>query len=166
MRRATSVLPNDDAWYKHKGMRCSPHFSWVSGRKMPKALRMPKNSRLIIWKSVSIRELFSFFKKTKHKTTAQHEPLRLLPAVRLTTEAVPAVMASTWEWISCLDSSTLFWTHTLDACKTRQLHDIIIAQSYPGNQGGRAMKRDQHFVCTLLIGPAPTRSLGHPKPCP
>ncbi len=38
-----------------------------------------------------------------------------IPAVRLTTEAVPAVMASTWEWISCLDSSTLFWTHTLEA---------------------------------------------------
>jgi len=38
-----------------------------------------------------------------------------IPAVRLTTDAVPAVMASTWEWISCLDSSTLFWTHILDA---------------------------------------------------
>lgn len=38
-----------------------------------------------------------------------------LPAVRLTTDAVPAVMASTCEWISCLDSSTLFWTQTLDA---------------------------------------------------
>lgn len=37
------------------------------------------------------------------------------PAVRLTTDAVPAVMASTWEWISCLDSSTLFWTQALDA---------------------------------------------------
>lgn len=37
------------------------------------------------------------------------------PAVRLTTEAVPAVMASTWEWISCFDSSILFWIHILDA---------------------------------------------------
>lgn len=42
------------------------------------------------------------------------------PAVRLTTDAVPAVMASTWEWISCLDSSTLFWTQTLDAFQERE----------------------------------------------
>lgn len=37
------------------------------------------------------------------------------PAVRLTTEAVPAVMASTWEWISCFDSSILFCIHTFEA---------------------------------------------------
>lgn len=39
----------------------------------------------------------------------------LLPAVRFTTEAVPAVMASTWEWISCFDSSILFLRHALEA---------------------------------------------------
>lgn len=38
-----------------------------------------------------------------------------LPAVRLTIDAVPAVMASTWEWISCLDSSILFLRHAWDA---------------------------------------------------
>lgn len=38
-----------------------------------------------------------------------------LPAVRLTMEAVPAVMASTWEWISCLDSSILFLRQAWDA---------------------------------------------------
>lgn len=37
------------------------------------------------------------------------------PAVRLTTEAVPAVIASTWEWISCFDSSILFLRQALDA---------------------------------------------------
>lgn len=39
----------------------------------------------------------------------------VLPAVRLTMEAVPAVMASTWEWISCLDSSILFLRQAWDA---------------------------------------------------
>lgn len=37
-----------------------------------------------------------------------------LPEVRLTTEAVPAVIASTWEWISCLDSSILFLHQALE----------------------------------------------------
>lgn len=41
--------------------------------------------------------------------------LEFLPAVRLTMDAVPAVMASTWEWISCLDSSILFLRQACDA---------------------------------------------------
>lgn len=42
-------------------------------------------------------------------------PTPHIPAVRLTTEAVPAVIASTWEWISCFDSSILFLRQALDA---------------------------------------------------
>lgn len=36
-------------------------------------------------------------------------------------EAVPAVMASTWEWISCLDSSILFLRQAWDAFQQRNI---------------------------------------------
>lgn len=35
-------------------------------------------------------------------------------------DAVPAVMASTWEWISCLDSSILFLRQAWDALKKKK----------------------------------------------
>lgn len=60
---------------------------------------------------------------TQHTTTTTSWPWRLfwkaLPAVRLTMEAVPAVIASTWEWISCFDSSILFLRQAWDALNTR-----------------------------------------------
>lgn len=49
--------------------------------------------------------------------------LEFLPAVRLTMDAVPAVMASTWEWISCLDSSILFLRQAWDALKRAEKND-------------------------------------------
>lgn len=39
-------------------------------------------------------------------------------------DAVPAVMASTWEWISCLDSSILFLRQAWEALNQAEInHD-------------------------------------------
>lgn len=60
---------------------------------------------------------FSQTRETKPFPEVEHfsSPTLCVPAVRLTTEAVPAVIASTWEWISCFDSSILFLRQALDA---------------------------------------------------
>lgn len=141
-------------------MKCVLLGQW---EKMPEVLGVPKNRLSSHNMKICFNRRTFFF---LNETTTHHKPLRVLPAVRLTTEAVPAVMASTWEWISCLDSSTLFWTHTLDACKTRQLCDTIIAQNNLGNQRSCARKWDQYFGYTLLTGPAPRRPLNRLKQWP
>lgn len=53
-------------------------------------------------------------------------------------EAVPAVMASTWEWISCLDSSILFLRQAWDALNKRRkncfpLVAYTLLSTYIGN---------------------------------
>lgn len=124
---------------------------------------------LIIWSLLfqSTDNLYFKIKKTAFKQNSNAaQILRDLPAVRLTTEAVPAVIASTWEWISCLDSSTLFWTHTLDACKARQRQNTITAQNYPGDRKSPPIKSDQHFGYILLMRPTPTGPLSYPKQYP
>lgn len=63
--------------------------------------------RKMIYQTLKVKKQTGEISETRKDTPAAVVPLNL-PAVRLTTDAVPAVMASTCEWISCLDSSTLF----------------------------------------------------------
>lgn len=99
-----------------------PTFLLGQCKKLPEALSVPKNRPASHYMKICCfnQRRVLFLRSKPH-----HKALRDLPAVRLTTEAVPAVIASTWEWISCLDSSTLFWTHTRDACKSRQVYDTV-----------------------------------------
>lgn len=69
-----------------------------------------------------------------------------LPDVRFTTEAVPAVMASTCEWISCFDSSILFFLQALEACKQK---GSMSALSIFGNS----------FPTPYLKGPGPVQPI-------
>lgn len=71
----------------------------------------------------------------------------ILPAVRLTMEAVPAVMASTWEWISCLDSSILFLRQAWDALNKEKKSS---GHMYDGNQSTWVQNKEvqSHSVCS------------------
>lgn len=81
------------------------------------APRAPPHPSLMWFSFLGVEGIFQPDKRDQAFPEVGHPctPTIHLPAVRLTTEAVPAVMASTWEWISCFDSSILFLRQAFDA---------------------------------------------------